>query len=168
MAIATKQKARNTAKKGGVSIGDLLDNVRDAKDAFLALESIDCHFDQSERRLINILVKYARLHAQRIVDSFVNFDKGMSMVRKSAPEILLRDGDKIVLLQDALRSKLADATASYDDIIQAYKAMMAYIPSVSQEAVAALEVIQEEQRQQRRESLAREVLAEIASLDFLN
>ena len=196
-----EKNARNTAKKGGVSIGDLLSNVREAKDAFLALESIDCHFDLEERRLVNILVKYSRMHAQKIVDggkpdnaelgrtisvaeraatmfdnrfvaimndSFVNFDKGMASVRKLAPEILVRDGNKIATLQEALRQKMSDGVSSYDDIVEAYKAMMAYLPTVSQEAADALEVAQKEQRQHRQASLAREVLAELEDLDFLN
>jgi hypothetical protein len=197
---ATEKKARKTAKKGGVSIGDLLDNVREAKDAYMALVAIDAKFDKDEKRLVNILIRYSRQHAQRIVDggkpqnaelshtinvaeriaqsfdqrfeaimrdSFVVFDNGMAAVRKLSPEILVRDADKIIELQGKLRSVLSDSGETYEEIIEAYKAMMAYLPSVSQEAGKALEVMQEDQRSQRRASIAREVLAELEDLDFL-
>jgi len=118
-------------------------------------------------RLANNVARILETRFEAILrDSFILFDKGMESVRKNAPEILVRDGDKIVTLQDSLRQALANDDASYDDIIDAYKAMMAYMPSVSAEAEAVVEAARTRQRNERRAAIGRAVLDELEGLEI--
>lgn len=199
MAQHTQKKSlpRKSAK-GVTSIAELLRVVREAKDAYQALGSINCKFSEEERKIVVLLVRHAKRHAELVAtggkpehsslartislanraaasfdgrfeaimrDSFLQFDKVMQTVRAAAPQFLIRDTDHIVSLQDGLRKQLANNLATYDDTIEAYKAMMDYLPTVSKEAGDQLDAIRAEQRRERNASLAREILAELDDLD---
>lgn len=99
-------------------------------------------------------------------DSFILFDKGMEAIRKNAPDILVRDGDKIVALQNALRHEINRTDSTYDDTIDAYKAMMGYLPTVSKEAEAVVERERQRQRDERRVAMGQAILEELDGLEI--
>lgn len=179
-------------------MAQLLDAVRGAVDPFRALQDIDARFDHDERDGINKLVRFAKRHAQTIIDgstaegdavrrtirlaenvgnlldtrfeaimrdSFVIFDGAMSTVRATAPEILVRDSNKIIALQEALRRELSADVSTYDDMVEAYKAMMAYIPSVSAEAEETARRERDRLRREREKGFAKEILDELNDLE---
>ena len=194
------EKSRKVKRQTGhVTIADLLKAVRHATDPYRALTSIDCRFDKRETMGMKNLVRFAKEHAQKVIDglkpdhaqlsrtvglaesvavkledrfdaimndSFVVFDKGAAVIRVKAPDILVRDGDKILALQEDLRAKIA-GDYSYDEIVDSYKAMMSYLSSVSKDADAAAKAERTRQSKLRQASQARELLAELDGLDDL-
>lgn len=100
-------------------------------------------------------------------DSFTIFEKEIGLVEKAIPDIRARDWDKIVALQKALRVQLEKPEeTSYDDTIEAYNAMMAYLPAVSQEAKQIVELERGIRNHERKLKVADSILDELGDLDI--
>lgn len=94
-------------------------------------------------------------------DSFYVFDKAMEPVRRNTPELVIKHGDQIVKLQDALRAVLANSKSTYNQTVDAYKALMGFIPTVSKEAEAAFKA-------ERQRSDALQLKSEFEDLNGLD
>lgn len=98
-------------------------------------------------------------------DAVKLFKKGTDELERIAPEYLVRDAEKIKMLRENMLSVLAKTTATYDETVDAYKAMMAYVPSVSEEAEKAVEIERARRRQERTVADANALLDELDELD---
>ncbi len=101
-------------------------------------------------------------------DSFQIFDKAMKPVRENAPDLLVQHQDRIVELQDVLRKVIAKDGATYEETVDAYRAMMDYIPTISSEADKALKAAEQLRRSERQRKDATELAEEFEALSNLD
>jgi len=103
-----------------------------------------------------------------MMDSFKVFDKAMEHVRKNSPDLVIKHGDEIVKLQDALRAVLANSKSTYNQTVDAYKALMGYIPTVSKEAEVALKAERQRRLEERQRTDALQLKSEFEDLNGLD
>ena len=100
-------------------------------------------------------------------DSFILLDKGLKELEQVAPEYLVRDAEKIKALRENMLNVLAKIDATYDETVDAYKAMMTYVPSVSEEAEQIVEIERQRKRAADAVKNADDLLNEFADLDAI-
>ena len=100
-------------------------------------------------------------------DSFILLDKGLKELEQVAPEYLVRDAEKIKELRENMLNVLAKIDATYDETVDAYKAMMTYVPSVSEEAEQIVEIERQRKRAADAVKNADDLLNEFADLDAI-
>jgi hypothetical protein len=119
-------------------------------------------------RTIALATKVAESLENRFYDlmngALYYFDKGIKELEATAPEILVRDAEKIKKLDDDFRNILADANATYDATVKTYKAFTGYVPSVSAEIADRLEAERQRKRDERQRTDASEIDNEFADL----
>lgn len=98
-------------------------------------------------------------------DSFVIFEKEIRIISQTIPDIRARDFNQILKLQDTLHTAIRDSE-DYDEIIDAYNAMMNYLPSVSEECKSIVEADRERKRTEKRVAISNELIAELEGLDL--
>lgn len=95
-------------------------------------------------------------------------DKGLKELERTAPEYLVRDAEKISKLRENLLTVLTKTNATYDETVDAYKALMSYVPSVSEEAEKVVEAERQRRRDERKIADANALIAEFEELDGMD